>query len=361
MKKINLIAMIGLPLVALFSSCSNEYSQDLDIDLNPSQSYTLAPVRDWSLTKQDVKAKEADDGFVLSYDENDVQIYESGSEDEVYHIYGYSGDGKLNASAVNYSGSFDDPITNLLTSVREMKFEGKKGDMQIYSDADAGIVAAFQLLSLPDEKTYVNVGFSGYEPSHGEDDDPDDPDAPYVDLGLSVRWANCNYGADSPQEEGKYFAWSEVQTKDEYWRENYEFCTKIDSYTFKFDNPRKEISGTNYDPATRYMGDDWRMPTKDEANELIYKCEWSYTTIDGVAGYTVTGPNGNSIFFPRTPYIHGTKRGGHNQIWTGSSVSNTSSEAYVIEFPTRINDDKPKLTTWGKFDGQVFRPVYDPK
>ena len=29
----------------------------------------------------------------------------------------------------------------------------------------------------------------------------------YVDLGLSVKWATCNVGAEKPEENGDYYAW----------------------------------------------------------------------------------------------------------------------------------------------------------
>ena len=42
-------------------------------------------------------------------------------------------------------------------------------------------------------------------------------------------------------------------------------------------------------------GGSWRMPTIDEQRELLNECSWEWTELDG---YTVTGPNGNSIFLP---------------------------------------------------------------
>ena len=35
----------------------------------------------------------------------------------------------------------------------------------------------------------------------------------YVDLGLSVKWATCNVGANSPEEYGNYYACGETTTK----------------------------------------------------------------------------------------------------------------------------------------------------
>ena len=38
----------------------------------------------------------------------------------------------------------------------------------------------------------------------------------YVDLGLSVKWATCNVGANSPEDYGDYYAWGETSTKSSY-------------------------------------------------------------------------------------------------------------------------------------------------
>ena len=38
----------------------------------------------------------------------------------------------------------------------------------------------------------------------------------YVDLGLSVKWATCNVGADFPEDYGDYFAWGETEPKSTY-------------------------------------------------------------------------------------------------------------------------------------------------
>ncbi len=48
---------------------------------------------------------------------------------------------------------------------------------------------------------------------------------------------------------------------------------------------------------------DCRMPTYSEIEELKNKCEWILITQNGVAGYHVLGPNGNSIFLPMAGYM----------------------------------------------------------
>lgn len=111
----------------------------------------------------------------------------------------------------------------------------------------------------------------------------------YVDLGLSVKWATCNVGADSPEDYGDYFAWGETKTKSEYTEESSTAYEKL----------LGDIKGDNrYDAATANWGGNWRMPTGEEFKELKNKCICQWTTQNGVKGYKVTGPNGNSIFLP---------------------------------------------------------------
>lgn len=77
------------------------------------------------------------------------------------------------------------------------------------------------------------------------------------ELGLSVRWTTCNAGAKRPEEEGKYYTYDEA--------------------------------------IANFKG---KLPTKEQWEELKNKCRWEWTTQNGVNGYKVTGPNGNSILLP---------------------------------------------------------------
>ena len=114
-----------------------------------------------------------------------------------------------------------------------------------------------------------------------------------VDLGLSVKWASCNVGANSPEEYGDYFAWGEIAPKDSYTVDNSLTSGKIIG----------DISGNpQYDAATANWGGSWRLPTFDEIRELNLKCSWEWVTQNGVDGMRVTGPNGNSIFLPAAGY-----------------------------------------------------------
>ena len=111
----------------------------------------------------------------------------------------------------------------------------------------------------------------------------------YVDLGLGVKWATCNVGAEKPSDYGDYYAWGEIETKDEYSPDN---CSTTGKEIGDFSgNPE-------YDVAAAKWGGTWRMPTADEFTELINNCTMESAEQDGVLGVKVTGPNGNSIFLP---------------------------------------------------------------
>ena len=116
-----------------------------------------------------------------------------------------------------------------------------------------------------------------------------------VDLGLSVYWASCNLGAEKPEEYGDYYAWGETKPKSKYDKSTYSYYnSSLDQYI----DIGEDISGTEYDAAAVNLGSDWRMPTYDEMLELINKCIWEWSNINGINGYRVTGTNGNSIFMP---------------------------------------------------------------
>ena len=57
------------------------------------------------------------------------------------------------------------------------------------------------------------------------------------------------------------------------------------------------------------MGGKWRMPTKDEWQELIDNCSWDWTTIKATPGYVIRSKiNGKTIFLPAAGYYSGTIR-----------------------------------------------------
>ncbi|MBO7315983.1 MAG: hypothetical protein J6U44_02300 [Paludibacteraceae bacterium] len=150
------------------------------------------------------------------------------------------------------------------------------------------------------KKKELDYSATGVENGHG-----------FVDLGLSVNWATCNVGASSPEKIGHYFSWGEVDVnpKSFYDWSTYKWCngsydtmTKYctDSEYGIVDN--KTVLDSEDDAATVNMGGNWRMPTTEEFQELIDRCTLTLTTLNGLKGYSVKGPNGKYIFLPVTGY-----------------------------------------------------------
>ena len=156
-----------------------------------------------------------------------------------------------------------------------------------------------------------------------------------VDLGLSVKWASCNVGAETPEEYGDYFAWGETSPKSSY--------TVSNSVTYGLSTSELESRGiigsdgnltAKYDAATANWGGSWRMPTLTEMKELLNNCSWTWTTQNGVKGYKVTGPNGNSIFLPAAGFRDGMSlysAGSYGDYWSATPYSD-SDYAYDLSF-----------------------------
>jgi len=136
-----------------------------------------------------------------------------------------------------------------------------------------------------------------------------------VDLGLAsgLLWAKCNMGTTDPTQPGDYYAWGETSTKKKYYSDNYKHF-KIKEYLniLKYnEKDGKEVLELEDDAANAYLGVGYRIPTKEDWEELLEDCEWEAVTttlpeiVDPsqkkvIARWKVTGPSGNSIVLPTT-------------------------------------------------------------
>ena len=154
---------------------------------------------------------------------------------------------------------------------------------------------------------HIIVGAGGSSPDEHE----------WVDLGLpsGTLWATCNVGASAPEEYGDYFAWGETEPKDNYDWSNYKWCNgsrySLTKYCSSVDG-KTELDPDD-DAATVNWGSSWCMPTLEQLQELCDNCTWQWTSLNGVMGCLVIGPNGNSIFLPAS--------GGYSShaYWTGEN------------------------------------------
>ncbi len=180
----------------------------------------------------------------------------------------------------------------------------------------------------------------------------------YVDLGLSVKWATMNIGATTPEGYGDYFAWGDIEpnyteghSQDDYyniWKSgktgydissykwydstNHKYTKYTDGVGYGYD--RKKVLDLVDDVACVSWAGSWRMPTIDECDEL-YSCNITSTIQNGVNGYIVTGPNGNSIFLPAAGCRNGRELksvGDKCYYWSSSMTSNQSNAFYWKEY-----------------------------
>ena len=132
-------------------------------------------------------------------------------------------------------------------------------------------------------------------------------------------WARTNIGAEEPWERGYYFWWGDTvgyKRENDKWvasdgsNSDFLFSSFVEPTTY--DKSYSTLQSANwitaggvlapeYDAAQKHWGGNWRMPTKRELTDLNNKCDWTWTTMNGVYGYAVRGRGEyvtNSIFLP---------------------------------------------------------------
>ena len=186
-----------------------------------------------------------------------------------------------------------------------------------------------------------------------------------VDLGLSsgTIWAGWNVGATSAEQCGDYYAWGETKTKKENIYIRY-FDLKKDSGKFiSYNNEggKTSIRCSKRDVAWIKWGHKWAIPTKDQADELVRECTWTWMKYNGANGFAVTGPNGKSLFMPAAGFLY-TGLDNVNELlsvgslawyWTSDLDKDDSASAYSISFFQK----KAEVQTQVRPNGVSVRPV----
>lgn len=197
----------------------------------------------------------------------------------------------------------------------------------------------------------------------------------YVDLGLpsGTLWATGNLGASSQNLPGDYFAWGETETRDIFKWTDYKFF--IEEYTNENGSPNyfatdigEEISGSEYDAASRQWGQGWRTPTQNEWEELITNCHAEFQTGSlnpPNTGLYLYGPNGNYICLSETfsPHNGISPTVLHGEYWSATAITNPSKYGCPSAMMLTFNpaDSKLKLQSNGRHDGLSIRPVISRK
>ena len=212
-----------------------------------------------------------------------------------------------------------------------------------------------------------------------------------VDLGLAsgLLWAKCNLGTTDPTQLGDYYAWGETSTKKKYYSDNYKhFKTDGGIKVLKYnEKDGKTVLDLNDDAARANIGAGYRIPTKEDWEELLEDCKWEAVTttlseiIDPsqtkvIARWKVTGPSGNSIVLPMTSGFRGDGWG----VQPDNDTYYTTANLYPAdELSDKDKYQKAVALTWPMFAketssggikepsfksiyrdfGVVIRPVFD--
>ena len=194
-------------------------------------------------------------------------------------------------------------------------------------------------------------------------------------------WATTNVGAEKPEDYGYYFWWGD--TIGYKWENNAWVASDGSSSDFPSESGNmptysKDVAtlqsegwvvsenGTyvlapEHDAAQVQWGGGWRMPTYQELYDLCYnKCDWTWTTQNGVNGYVVRGRGdyaSNSIFLPCAGYGRGTSlfNSGFYGHYLSSVPYSDSYRVYVLAFGS-VDHSACDLN---RYLGRSVRPVQD--
>ena len=189
-------------------------------------------------------------------------------------------------------------------------------------------------------------------------------------------WATTNIGAEKLEDYGYYFWWGDTVG---YKRENGKWvaCDGSNSnFSFTSGNTptcNKSVSmlqsegwitadgvlAPEHDAAKKHWGGDWRMPTKQELDDLNSKCDWVWTTTNGVNGYVVRGRGdyaSRSIFLPCAGYGNETSHyfaGSYGYYWTSVPYSAYNC-AWYLRFDSLYHGTG---NGHGRYIGRSVRPL----
>ncbi len=157
----------------------------------------------------------------------------------------------------------------------------------------------------------------------------------YVDLGLpsGLLWATCNVGADTPEGYGDYYAWGEIQPKSTYSWNSYQYGNGSTFTKYTGSDGLTTLLPED-DAAVAIWGNGWRMPTKEEFEELYNNTTVTWTQQNSVTGCLFTATNGSSLFLPAAGFreqssLYDTGSGCY--YWSSSLTPDFPSIAWSLE------------------------------
>ena len=198
----------------------------------------------------------------------------------------------------------------------------------------------------------------------------------FVDLGLpsGTFWSTKNIGATNGDTAeswyGDYYAWGEIETKANYSWGTYKYANGANNKLTKYCNDPAYGNEGYTDGLTQLVSEDdvatqtnsaWRMPTKEDFEELIAGTTNSWVTnykgISGLNGKVFTSKvNGNTLFIPAAG-SHSSSNifnvGSHCILWSSSLHLNIRNNAFDLSlYSLGIN-----LIYDSRYMGLSVRPI----
>ncbi len=176
-----------------------------------------------------------------------------------------------------------------------------------------------------------------------------------VDLGLpsGTLWAACNVGAESPEENGDYFAWGETEPKEDYSSSTYFDKDGEDGDYIKYKLDILEELQPEDDAATVNWGEDWQIPSNEQIRELENSdyTTWEWAQMNGADGIKIVSKlNGESLFLPAAGYRYGR---------APSSGTNVNSWSRMLApFSIFYKESSNAMTLWFYKEDAALAPEF---
>lgn len=175
-------------------------------------------------------------------------------------------------------------------------------------------------------KETIELGNGGGD-MEGGNYKPEKLEAPAaIDLGLTVKWANRNLGAEKPQDEGITFAWGEIdRNKIVRGWQAYRWGGPENIAKYNASDKLVVLVAAD-DPAQAYLEEGWRLPTAEEVAEFLEKCTFEVVDRSGTLCCKATGPSGRFVFLPVI------RQGDVANYWTATRDAKDVTKAHSMQF-----------------------------
>lgn len=181
------------------------------------------------------------------------------------------------------------------------------------------------------------------------------------DYDPSLYMGSLFYTYEEFYEENKYDTYGEFEDDEieEFWAEVYDWFVDGSEPLRNvpvYYTPEQDGSFSFFAIGGTGGGEVVCMPTQEDFKELIDRCQWQETTMNGVKGYQVTGPNGNSIFLPFGGCSYDGKMVGNGidaYYWSGTLDSSNKQKAKALY----VKNGSKEMRSAQRRTGIMIRPV----